>query len=321
MRDSAPPLLSVNNLRVAFGGVERVRGLTLSIRAGQTLGIVGESGCGKSLSWLAVLGLLGDAAKIRGSVLLDGSEMIGANRQTLERMRGRRIAMVFQDPSGALNPMRSIGWQIDEVLRLHRGLRGAAVRVETCRLLDRVGIPDPVRRANAYADELSGGQNQRVAIAMALAGRPELLIADEPTTALDPTIQAQILTLLKDVQRESGMAMVLISHDLSLVSEMCDMVAVMYAGEIVELASARALFAAPAHPYTRALLAGMPMLDGPRRPMVAIRGSVPHGQDMPPGCAFAARCDTFVAACARPQWMHTVAPDHVALCHRARIAT
>jgi len=320
MSDSAMPLLSVNNLRVAFGGVEAVRGLALTVQAGQTLGIVGESGCGKSVSWLGLLGLLDDEAKIRGSALLDGVEMIGAPSRMLERIRGGQIAMVFQDPSGALNPMRSIGWQIDEVLRLHRGLRGAAVRAETCRLLDRVGIPDPARRAKAYADELSGGQNQRVAIAMALAGQPKLLIADEATTALDPTIQAQILALLKDVQRESGMAMVLISHDLSLVSEMCDMVAVMYAGEIVEHASAETLFAAPAHPYTRALLSSMPMLEGPRRPMIAIRGSVPRSAEMPSGCAFAPRCDAFIVGCARPQGLYTLSPGHVVLCHRAKVA-
>ena len=172
------PLLRVSDLRVAFGGIEAVRGLSIDIRAGQTLGLVGESGCGKSVSWLALLGLLGPEAKVGGSALLDGDELIGTDVRTITDVRGRRIAMVFQDPTGALNPMRSVGWQIDEVLQLHRGMHGREARRETCRLLERVGIPDPARRADAYAHELSGGQNQRIAIAMALAGQPALLVAE-----------------------------------------------------------------------------------------------------------------------------------------------
>lgn len=316
-RTSNPPLLRVTDLRVAFGGVEAVRGLSLDIRAGQTLGVVGESGCGKSVSWLALLGLLGPEARIGGSALLDGEELIGADAGKLAHVRGGRIAMVFQDPTGALNPMRSVGWQIDEVLRIHRNLRGREVRRETCRLLERVGIPDPSRRADAYAHELSGGQNQRVGIAIALAGQPDLLIADEPTTALDPTVQAQILDLLKDIQRETGMAMVLISHDLSVVSEVCDEVAVMYAGELVERCPARTLFRGPAHPYPQALLAALPALDGPKRPMRPIRGSVPQGDDMPDGCLFAPRCDQLIAACSRRQPIREIAPGHFVRCNRA----
>jgi peptide/nickel transport system ATP-binding protein len=316
-RASGAKLLRIADLRVAFGGIEAVRGLSLDIQAGQTLGLVGESGCGKSVSWLAPLGLLGPDAKVGGSVRIGDEELIGADARTLTRLRGRRIAMVFQDPAGALNPMRSVGWQIDEVLRLHRGLNGGAVRRETCLLLERVGIPDPKRRADAYAHELSGGQNQRVAIAMALAGQPELLIADEPTTALDPTVQAQILDLLRDIQRETGMAMVLISHDLSVVSEICDEVAVMYAGELVERCPARTLFRGPAHPYTQALLAALPALEGPKRAMRPIRGSVPHGDDMPHGCVFAPRCDQLITACSRRQPLREIAPGHFVRCNRA----
>ena len=316
-RTSDLPLLRMTDLRVAFGGVEAVRGLSLDIRAGQTLGVVGESGCGKSVSWLGLLGLLGPEARVGGSALLDGEELIGADIKTLTEVRGGRIAMVFQDPTGALNPMRSVGWQIDEVLRIHRNMRGREVRRETCRLLERVGIPDPSRRADAYAHELSGGQNQRVGIAIALAGQPNLLIADEPTTALDPTVQAQILDLLKDIQRETGMAMVLISHDLSVVSEVCDEVAVMYAGELVERCSARTLFRGPAHPYPQALLAALPSLDGPKRKMQPIRGSVPQGDDMPQGCLFAPRCDRLIAACSRRQPLREIAPGHFVRCNRA----
>jgi peptide/nickel transport system ATP-binding protein len=251
-------------------------------------------------------------------VRLGGQEILGAPPALLERVRGGRVAMIFQDPASSLNPVHRIGRQITEALALHRGISGAAARAEARRLLDQVGIPDAARRIDAYPHELSGGQNQRVMIAIALAGRPELLVADEPTTALDVTIQAQILELLGQLRREYGMALVLISHDLGVVAETCERVCVMYAGRIVEEAPTARLFAAPAHPYTRGLLGALPPIDGPRRRLAAIPGGVPEPWAMPPGCAFAPRCAERLVACdaglppdAEP------APGHRAACLRA----
>jgi peptide/nickel transport system ATP-binding protein len=226
--------------------------------------------------------------------------------------------MIFQDPASSLNPVHRIGRQITEALALHQGLRGATARAEAKRLLDQVGIPDAARRLDAHPHELSGGQNQRVMIAMALAGRPELLVADEPTTALDVTIQAQILDLLQALRRETGMALVLISHDLGVVADTCERVAVMYAGRIVETASTGRLFAAPTHPYTQGLLGALPPIDGPRRPLAAIPGGVPEPWAMPPGCAFAPRCPHRVAACtaAMPAPV-ALGHNHSAACLRA----
>ena len=241
-------------LRVRFGDDAVLHGVDLAVGRGEALGLVGESGSGKSVTWLAALGLLPPRARVSGAVLLDGEDILNAAPARLARIRGGRVALIFQDPISSLNPVRRVGAQVTEALRLHRGLAGGAARAEAARLFELVGIPDARRRLDAYPHELSGGQNQRVMIAMALAGQPELLIADEPTTALDVTIQAQILELLDGVRQEFGMALVLISHDLGVIGEMCDRVAVMYAGRIVETAPSRTLFAAPRHPYTRALL-------------------------------------------------------------------
>jgi peptide/nickel transport system ATP-binding protein len=311
------PLVSMRDLKVDFDGVPALRGLSLDIHPGEALGMVGESGCGKSVTWLAALGLLPAKARISGSVKLGGTELVGAPTATLEGVRGRKVAMIFQDPASALNPVHRVGKQVEEALRLHRGLRGGAARAEARRLFDQVGIPDAARRLDAWPHELSGGQNQRVMIAMALAGQPELLVADEPTTALDVTIQAQILELLDAIRREQNMALVLISHDLGVVAETCDRVLVMYAGRVVEQAPAPALFDAPAHPYACGLLAALPPLEGPRERLVAIPGQVPDPARMPPGCAFAPRCPQAGADCdAGVPPAHVLEPGRAVACLR-----
>lgn len=309
------PLVRIRDLHVTFSGLPALRGIDLDVMPGESVGLVGESGCGKSVTWLAALGLLPGTARVAGSVALDGEELLAAAPATLDRIRGGRIAMIFQDPASALNPVQRVGRQVTEALRLHRGMDRGAARAEARRLFDQVGIPDAGRRIDAYPHEMSGGQNQRVMIAMALAGRPELLIADEPTTALDATIQAQILDLLRRLQSETGMALVLISHDLGVVADMCERVGVMYAGRIVEQAPAGQLFERPAHPYTRGLLGALPEMTGPRRRLDAIPGGVPEPWNMPPGCAFAPRCPSAIGACAsgHPQF-HQPAPDHHAAC-------
>jgi peptide/nickel transport system ATP-binding protein len=306
--------VALRDLRVSFDGHAALRGIDLDVAPGEAVGLVGESGCGKSVTWLAALGLLPAKARITGSATLDGQEMLGAAPAVLDRVRGGRIAMIFQDPASSLNPVIRIGRQVEEALRLHRGLQGAAARAEARRLFDQVGIPDAARRLDAWPHELSGGQNQRVMIAMALAGRPELLVADEPTTALDVTIQAQILELLQELRRDTGMALVLISHDLGVVAETCDRVCVMYAGRIVEQAAVASLFARPTHPYTRGLLGALPPLEGPRRRLSAIPGGVPEPWAMPKGCAFAPRCAERLPAC------EAAIPGAVALGHGHRAA-
>jgi len=311
------PLVEIRDLAVSFDGAPALRGISLAIGKGESLGLVGESGCGKSVTWLAALGLLPAKARVTGSVRLDGEEILHAPAATLDRARGGRIAMIFQDPASSLNPVHRIGRQIVESLKLHRGLSGDAAREEARRLLDQVGMPDARRWLDAYPHELSGGQNQRVMIAIALAGQPELLVADEPTTALDVTIQAQILQLLSEIRRDTGMALVLISHDLGVIAETCDRVAVMYAGRIVEETRTERLFEAPTHPYAEGLMAALPPLHGPRRPLAAIPGGVPEPWAMPPGCAFAPRCPRRVAACdATCPPLLPVVPGHRAACIR-----
>jgi len=316
---SLPPLLRVSDLHVSFDNgrcqVPVLHGIDLAIARGESVGIVGESGCGKSVTWLAVLGLLGPQAHTRGLIELDGQPIQTLHGDALAPVRGKRIAMIFQDPSSALNPVHRVGQQLTEGLRLHRGLRGAAARTEALRLLDRVHIPSAAQRLDAYPHELSGGMNQRVMIAMALAGEPDLLVADEPTTALDATIQAQILDLLREIQRDSGMALALISHDLGVIAEVCDRVLVMYAGRVVEQAPARALFDQAQHPYSRGLLAALPDLAAPRRRLLAINGSVPEPGRLPSGCSFRTRCVQTQPSCAAtvPPLVQ-VAPGHQAAC-------
>ena len=316
---SSPALLRIRDLHVSFDDGQRqvsvLHGIDLEIARGESVGIVGESGCGKSVTWLAVLGLLGPKARTRGLIELNGQPINALRGDALAPIRGKRIAMIFQDPSASLNPVHRIGQQLIEGLRLHRRLRGAAARAEALRLLDRVHIPSAVQRLNAYPHELSGGMNQRVMIAMALAGAPDLLVADEPTTALDATIQAQILELLREIQRDSGMALALISHDLGVIAEVCDRVLVMYAGRVVEQAPARMLFDQARHPYSRGLLAALPDLAAPQRRLQAIAGSVPEPGRLPSGCSFRPRCVQTQPSCAAtvPPLVQ-VAPGHQAAC-------
>ena len=302
-------LVEIRDLHVAFDGVPVLHGIDLDVAPGEALGLVGESGCGKSVTWLAALGLLPAKARVTGSVRLGAGELVGAPRETLETVRGKRIAMIFQDPSSALNPVIRVGKQICEALRLHRDLRGAAAKAEAIRLMEMVGIPDAPRRFDLYTHEFSGGQCQRLMIAMALAGRPDLLIADEPTTALDATIQAQILELLARLRRETGMATVFISHDLGAVAQVCERVCVMYAGRIVEAGPVERLFAHPRHPYTRGLFDAIPQMSGPRRRLVPIPGTVPDPRALPPGCAFAPRCTRAHDACSRTRPDLLTQPD------------
>ncbi|MDM7946038.1 MAG: ABC transporter ATP-binding protein [Oceanibaculum nanhaiense] len=295
------PLVRIAGLTVAFDDGKRhvpvLHGIDLEVRPGETIGIVGESGCGKSVTWLAVLRLLGKKARIGGTVSLDGAPIIDFSDRSMARIRGKRIAMIFQDPASSLNPVHRIGQQLTEALALHRGLTGQAAKAEAIRLLDRVHIPNPGQRLNAYPHELSGGMNQRVMIAMALAGEPDLLVADEPTTALDATIQAQILDLLREIRQDSGMAMALISHDLGVIADICERVMVMYAGRVVETAPTNQLFANPGHPYTRGLLAALPDLGAPQRRLEAIPGTVPEPGKLPTGCSFRPRCVHAEEAC------------------------
>lgn len=294
------PLLRLHDFTVSIrGDVPIVRGIELSVAKGEALGIVGESGCGKSITWLAALRLLGQGVTTGGEALLDGRDLAGLSERELARIRGGRIALIFQDPSSALNPVQRIDTQLAEVLRLHRGLTGEPARREALRLLDRVGIADGPRRLRQYPHEFSGGMNQRVMIALALAGEPDVLVADEPTTALDATIQAQVLDLIRDIRRETGMALILISHDLGVVGDLCDRIAVMYAGRIVETAATRDLLTRPRHPYTRGLLAALPTLDGPRQRLTPIPGTVPAPTAIPAGCAFAPRCPAAAERCGR----------------------
>jgi len=296
------PLLSIESLTVAFaterGPVTAVRGVSLSVAAGETLCLVGESGCGKSVTCHAVLGLLPKNGRVTGGrILFEGRDLAALAERELERLRGREVAMIFQDPLTALNPVHSIGKQLAEVLVLHRGLSWRAATAEAKRLLDRVRIPDAGRRLGEYPHQLSGGMNQRVAIAMAMACRPKLIIADEPTTALDVTIQAQILELLRELQAEEGLALMLVTHDLGVVAEMADRVAVMYLGRVAEDAEVGDLFAAPSHPYTRGLLRSIPRIDENVARLATIEGNVPSLHAVPAGCPFAPRCENACAAC------------------------
>lgn len=317
-------LLSVKNLSTGFqtdNGLVRVtEGVSFDVHAGTSLGIVGESGCGKSITSLAILGLLPQPAGkiLEGEVLLDGEDLVKAQRQRLYEIRGNRIAMIFQEPMSALNPLHKIGKQITEVLIQHRPeLDKKQRQTETVSLLKKVGIPAPEQRSNEYPHQLSGGMRQRVMIAMALACKPDVLIADEPTTALDVTIQAQILQLMKTLQTEYGMAIIFITHDLGVISEFCDDVMVMYAGQIVEKTSVKQLFTRPLHPYSQGLLQAIPGLDQPNKSRLStIEGQVPSLTELPTGCRFANRCPHSQNKCNTPISLEIGPEDQKVACIR-----
>ncbi|HMN21644.1 MAG TPA: ABC transporter ATP-binding protein [Ottowia sp.] len=292
-------LLEARHLRVDLhtqrGTATAVRDVSFTLERGDTLGLIGESGCGKSLTALALIGLQPEGARVSGSLRLDGQELVGLADRGWRRLRGNRIAIIFQEPMTALNPVHRVGAQIAEPLRLHRGLGAQAAREKAIALMARVGIPEPARRVDSFPHQFSGGQRQRLMIAMALACEPDVLIADEPTTALDVTVQQQILALIRELVAERGMALVLISHDLGLIAQNARQMLVMYGGAVVESGPAASVFHHPAHPYTRGLLAARPSLAqrlvahrGDRLP--TIPGTVPDLFHLPPGCPFAGRC-------------------------------
>ena len=321
---TAKALIEIEGLRVRFHGddgrtTHAVDGVDLSVAHGATLGLVGESGCGKSVTSLAIMGLLPKhSAEVSGAIRFDGFDLLKVSDQTLRDLRGNRLAMIFQEPMTSLNPSFTIGDQIVETILRHRGGSRRSARERAIELLRRVHIPSPERRIDEYPHKLSGGMRQRVMIAMALACDPRLLIADEPTTALDVTLQAQILDLMRELRAESRAAIILITHDLGVVAEVCDEVAVMYAGEIVERAGVDELFASPQHPYTVGLLGSIPRLDRTTSHLATIEGMVPNMTQPPSGCRFAARCPFVSDICLQaPPPLIEISPGHASRCLKA----
>lgn len=320
-------LLVVSGLSVgldtASGPADALRGVGFTLAPGETLGLVGESGCGKSMTALAVMGLLPDGARTRGSIRFQGRELVGLADDAMCELRGNRIGMVFQEPMTALNPLHTVGRQIAEPLRQHRGLGAQAARAEALRLLDRVHMPQAAQRLDAHPHQLSGGQRQRVMIAAALACGPDLLIADEPTTALDMTIQREILDLIAELVADSGMALLLISHNLDVMAQRVKRLLVMYGGTVVEEGPTEQVFSRRAHPYTRGLFGARPRLGGGRGQRLAtIPGRVPELVDLPAGCPFADRCAWVVDACrGAPPPAMPVGPAHEARCIRLDAVT
>ena len=323
----APPrmtLLEVEDLRVELatrsGPVRAVDGVSFHVEAGETLGLVGESGCGKTMTALALQRMLPrPGGRIAGGrVRLGGEDLLAKSEAEMREIRGRDMAMILQDPMSSLNPVMTVGAQVAEPIRAHQRPARGALRAAVLRMLDAVRIPSPAARASQYPHQMSGGMRQRVVGAIALSCRPRLLIADEPTTALDVTIQAQYLALLKDLQRETGVAIILITHDFGIVAKMCDRVAVMYAGRIVETADVRTLFAHPAHPYTRALLEALPSMEHTTDRLKVIDGQPPDLRAPPAGCRFAPRCARAIDAC-RAEYPAGVmpGPGHITHCIRA----
>jgi peptide/nickel transport system ATP-binding protein len=325
-------LLEIENLAVRFasegGELNAVNGLSFSVEPGETLAIVGESGSGKSVTAMSVLRLLkSPPARITGRALFKGQDLFALPEPEMRRIRGNKIGMIFQEPMSSLNPVMAVGAQIAESVRLHQGVSRAQARDRALDLLSRVGIPAPERRMREYPHQLSGGMRQRVMIAIALACNPELLIADEPTTALDVTVQAQILDLMRGLKAEFGSAIILISHDLGVVAEIADRIIIMYAGRIVEQGTMRRILTAPMHPYTKGLLAAIPHLrvsscarEPPRRRLVEIPGVVPSLRERIAGCAFAPRCAHCTSICqTTPPPTVATGPDHQVACHHAEV--
>ncbi len=323
MAETEPAVLDIAELRTEFriGGAWRaaVDGLSLRLARGETLALVGESGCGKSITALSIMGLVPHTVGriAGGSIRLDGAELVGLAESRLEKLRGDRMAMIFQEPMTSLNPVMTIGDQVAEALRLHRGLSKAEAARRALSVLEEVKIPSAAARFHDYPHQFSGGMRQRVVIAIALACEPALLLADEPTTALDVTIQAQVLGLLADLKARHGMAMLFITHNLGVVAQIADRVAVMYAGQVVEQGRVEPLFADPRHPYTRALFAAIPRMDLPDQALTAIQGRVPPLDAMPAGCRFAPRCPAARAGCEAPQVLRDVGAGHEVRCHVA----
>ncbi|WP_456373519.1 ABC transporter ATP-binding protein [Thiolapillus sp.] len=317
-----PPLLEVNKLRTVFrtndGEVYAVNDLSFRLEKGETLGVVGESGSGKSQLVLSIINLLASNGHARGSIRFRGQELIGMKPREINRIRGNRIGMIFQDPMTCLNPYLTIERQMTEVLMLHQGMDRKTARQQSIGMLDAVHIPDAVNRLKRYPHEFSGGMRQRVMIAMALLCQPDLLIADEPTTALDVTVQAQIIQLMNELQKEFGMSIIMITHDLGVIAGISDNVMVMYGGRICEYAPVFELFQQPRHPYTRGLLQSVPRLDlaGNMR-LHSIPGNPPNLLELPAGCAFADRCEQRLEICSREQpALRELAPAHFSACHR-----
>ena len=317
------PLLEVNHLSVTFqmadSQVTAVNDISFSLERGQTLGIVGESGSGKSQTVLAMMGLLARNGRATGQVRFDGQELLAMPLAALNKIRGKRVAMIFQDPMTSLNPYLTVERQLTEVLEFHQGMSRKAARAGALQALDAVKIPDAARRMGMYPHEFSGGMRQRVMIAMALLCQPDVLVADEPTTALDVTVQAQIIALLRDLQRDNGTAIVMITHDLGVVAGLCDQVIVLYGGRVMEQGTADAIFYQPTHPYTVGLLAAIPRLELADTPLVAIPGAPPNMAHLPLGCPFSERCFLADAHChdVRPQLLPvTDASGTLRACHK-----
>jgi oligopeptide/dipeptide ABC transporter ATP-binding protein len=317
------PLLEVRSLSTHFfteeGVIRAVENVTFEIHSGEILGLVGESGCGKSVTGLSILKLIPipPGKIVSGEILFDGKRLLELEEKEMEKVRGNEISMIFQEPMTSLNPVFSIGDQIMEAILLHQGGSKTEARRRTIEILDRVRIPSPETRIDAYPHQLSGGMRQRAMIAMALSCQPKLLIADEPTTALDVTIQAQVLHLLKEIQREMGMAVMLITHDLGVVAEIADRVAVMYAGRILEYGPIEAIFQQVRHPYTKGLLNSIPLLEEKRKRLNAIPGQVPNPMDLPVGCKFHPRCYLMIEECKKEEPpLFQVNGDHFSRCIR-----
>ena len=313
-------LLEVNNLNVSLetshGPARAVRNLNFSLEKGKTLGIVGESGCGKSMTALALMGLLPDNGSTTGDIKLNSENLLEKSEKEMCRIRGNRLAMIFQEPMTSLNPVHTIGKQIMEPLQLHKGLGKKEAFQEAIQLLERVGIPNPSERVKSYPHQLSGGQRQRVMIALALSCSPDILIADEPTTALDVTVQAQIMDVLSDIRREFGTAIILITHDLGVVAGFCDRTLVMYGGKIMEDGPTDHVFADPSHPYTKGLLRAVPRLDRADGKLATIAGEPPDMSNLPTGCPFSPRCAQVQNTCAAlPPVLEPHGTDRRRACH------